>query len=165
VAQAPGGNASNLRLEILLTNDTVSSQCKASEWKGYVPLLAAIETQGRPQGAGEAATSSVEASMVAKASREMNHFVYIIRCADGTLYTGATHDVKKRIARHNAGKGAKYTRGRGPVVLACVLEFVNWRRALEAEREIKTYPRQRKLWMCAHSGMKEECALIMRGQT
>lgn len=43
-------------------------------------------------------------------------WVYILRCADNTLYTGTAADVEKRVARHNAGTGAKYTRGRGPVV-------------------------------------------------
>lgn len=43
--------------------------------------------------------------------------VYMVRCKDGSLYTGITTDVMARIATHNSGKGAKYTRGRGPVVL------------------------------------------------
>lgn len=44
-------------------------------------------------------------------------FVYIVRCADNTLYTGVTTDLTKRIDQHNSGKGAKYTRARGPVKL------------------------------------------------
>ena len=45
------------------------------------------------------------------------YFVYLLRCADGTLYTGCTNDLDRRLAAHNAGKGAKYTRSRRPVVL------------------------------------------------
>lgn len=44
-------------------------------------------------------------------------YVYIVRCADGTLYTGWTYDVPRRVAMHNAGRGAAYTRQRGPVTL------------------------------------------------
>ena len=46
-----------------------------------------------------------------------NWWVYMLRCQDGTLYTGATCDIPRRLAAHNSGKGAKYTRGRGPVEL------------------------------------------------
>ena len=45
----------------------------------------------------------------------MRAYTYILECADGTLYTGWTNDLEKRLAAHNAGQGAKYTRGRGPV--------------------------------------------------
>ena len=44
-------------------------------------------------------------------------YVYILRCGDGTLYTGITDDIPRRLAAHRAGKGAKYTRGRGPLEL------------------------------------------------
>ena len=47
----------------------------------------------------------------------MSHFVYILRCADDSLYTGYTNDIDKRVDVHNKGKGAKYTRGRRPVRL------------------------------------------------
>lgn len=52
--------------------------------------------------------------------------VYIVRCGDGSLYTGIATNVEERVAKHNAGKGAKYTRGRGPVVLV-------WHEAAESE--------------------------------
>jgi len=47
---------------------------------------------------------------------ELNHVVYILQCKDDTLYTGYTNDLRKRIAMHEQGKGAKYTRGRGPFI-------------------------------------------------
>ena len=47
----------------------------------------------------------------------MSWWVYVLECRDGTLYTGCTDDIPRRLAAHNAGRGAKYTRGRGPVTL------------------------------------------------
>lgn len=51
------------------------------------------------------------------------NYTYIVRCSDGSLYTGWTNDLKKRIKDHNEGRGAKYTRSRRPVVLAYYEEF------------------------------------------
>ncbi|MFB6220828.1 MAG: GIY-YIG nuclease family protein, partial [Halolamina sp.] len=51
------------------------------------------------------------------------HYVYVLACADGTFYTGYTTDVERRVAEHNAGEGAKYTRGRTPVEAVHVEEF------------------------------------------
>ena len=75
----------------------------------------------------------------------MNHFVYILKCADGTLYTGYTTDVTKRVARHNAGKGAKYTRARRPVTLGFVWECLDRSDALRMERRIKRRSRAEKI--------------------
>jgi putative endonuclease len=83
----------------------------------------------------------------------MPHFVYIVRCSDGTLYTGYTTDVAKRVDRHNSGKGAKYTRGRGPVVPLFVWTCGTLRQALRLERTIKRMPRAHKLEMIL--GLKE----------
>jgi putative endonuclease len=84
----------------------------------------------------------------------MNYFVYIVRCTkDDTLYTGYTTDVESRVAQHNAGKGAKYTRGRGPVVLVFVWTCATLRQALRLERTIKRMPRAHKLEMII--GLKE----------
>lgn len=66
---------------------------------------------------------------------------YIIRCADGTLYTGSAKDLDKRIAMHNNGKGAKYTRGRTPVHLLYSEEFATLEDALRREAEIKRLTR------------------------
>ena len=71
--------------------------------------------------------------------------VYILRCADNTLYTGITDDVDRRIALHNAGKGAKYTRGRGPVSI-CYQEYCEDKgQALRREYKIKAMSREQKL--------------------
>lgn len=71
--------------------------------------------------------------------------VYILRCADGTLYTGITTDLPRRIADHEAGKGAKYTRGRGPFDLLLVESFPDKGGALKRELEIKAMGRADKL--------------------
>jgi len=77
-------------------------------------------------------------------------FVYILRCADDTLYTGITTDVARRIDEHNAGKapGARYTRGRRPVRLAYAEEAVNRSAASSREAAIKQLDRSRKLALC-----------------
>lgn len=72
-------------------------------------------------------------------------FVYILECADGTLYTGITNDLERRIAVHNGGKGAKYTRGRGPVILRYFEILKGRSRATVRESEIKTMCKKDKL--------------------
>lgn len=67
----------------------------------------------------------------------MSYFVYILLCADGTYYTGWTTDVFKRLATHNKGKGAKYTRGRLPVKLLWCNEFDSKTDAMKKEYAIK----------------------------
>lgn len=70
--------------------------------------------------------------------------VYILECRDGTLYTGITDDLDRRLKAHNAGRGAKYTRGRGPVELR-YREFCSGHgAALRRELEIKRLSRQQK---------------------
>lgn len=71
-------------------------------------------------------------------------FVYILECADGTLYTGITDSIEKRLAMHNAGKGAKYTKGRTPVVLRFVEKALGRSEALKREMEIKKKNRHGK---------------------
>ncbi|MDS3905687.1 GIY-YIG nuclease family protein [Staphylococcus hominis] len=74
-----------------------------------------------------------------------NHFVYIVRCSDNSLYTGYTNNIEARINKHNAGKGAKYTKIRRPVVLVYQEMYDTKSEALRREYEIKTFTRQRKL--------------------
>ena len=70
--------------------------------------------------------------------------LYILRCGDGTLYTGITTDVEKRFAAHASGKGAKYTRGRGPLELMYQEECGDHSTALKREAEIKKLSREEK---------------------
>lgn len=72
-------------------------------------------------------------------------FVYILRCADGTLYTGMTDDVSRRVQVHNSGKGAKYTRGRRPVEVVYTEACEGYSAALKREAAIKRLTRQEKL--------------------
>lgn len=76
---------------------------------------------------------------------ESRFSVYILKCSDGTLYTGQTKDLNKRIKLHNQGKGAKYTRGRTPVVLVYYEQLDSLRPSLQREREIKKLSRIQKL--------------------
>ncbi|APF24017.1 GIY-YIG nuclease family protein [Clostridium butyricum] len=73
------------------------------------------------------------------------NYVYIVECSDGTLYTGWTNNLDKRIEQHCNGTGAKYTRGRGPVRLVYHEEFNDKRDAMRRECEIKRYSRINKL--------------------
>ena len=76
----------------------------------------------------------------------MTHWhVYILRCGDGTLYTGITDDLDRRLAAHRAGKGAKYTRGRGPLELVYTETCPDKSAALKRELALKALPRQKKL--------------------
>ena len=71
--------------------------------------------------------------------------LYILRCGDGTLYTGITTDVAKRLEVHRSGKGAKYTRSRGPLELVYEEECGNHSAALKRELEIKKLSREEKM--------------------
>ena len=75
---------------------------------------------------------------------DKKQYVYIVRCADGTLYTGWTTDVEKRVAVHNSGRGAKYTRSRRPVVLVYFEEFDGKAEAQKREYAVKRLTRQEK---------------------
>lgn len=71
-------------------------------------------------------------------------YVYILRCGDGSLYTGVTTDVQARLETHRSGKGAKYTRGRGPLELVYSQECGTHSDALKREIAIKALPREEK---------------------
>ena len=71
----------------------------------------------------------------------MTYFTYILRCGDGTFYTGWTDDLKKRLDAHNKGVGSRYTRGRLPVELAYKEEFASKSEAMRRERVIKKMSR------------------------
>ncbi|MET0068911.1 MAG: GIY-YIG nuclease family protein [Candidatus Thiodiazotropha sp.] len=71
--------------------------------------------------------------------------VYMVRCADRTIYTGIARDLVRRVAEHNSGSGAKYTRGRAPVELVFAEDLNSHGEALRREYEIKQMSRARKL--------------------
>lgn len=75
----------------------------------------------------------------------MAAFVYMLRCKDGSLYTGWTNDLEHRLAMHNSGRGAKYMRGRGPLELVYSEELPDKEAALRRECAIKKLRREQKL--------------------
>lgn len=75
----------------------------------------------------------------------MAAFVYMLRCKDGSLYTGWTNDLEHRLAMHSSGRGAKYTRGRGPLELVYTEELPDKEAALRRECAIKKLRREQKL--------------------
>ena len=72
------------------------------------------------------------------------HHVYVVECVDGSYYTGYTTDVARRVDEHNAGEGAKYTRGRTPVTLRHVESYETRSAAMSREAEIKALSRPEK---------------------
>ncbi len=73
------------------------------------------------------------------------YHAYIIRLSDGSLYTGYTTDVERRVAEHNAGTASRITRSKRPVVLVHQESFRTKSRAMQREAEIKSWPRSRKV--------------------
>ena len=76
------------------------------------------------------------------------YYVYIVECSDGTLYTGISTDVNKRIETHNKGKGARYTKTRLPVVLRASFDGFDKSTAAKEEYRIKQLNRKEKLKLC-----------------
>ena len=79
----------------------------------------------------------------------MSYWLYILRCGDGSLYTGITTDVERRLALHRSGKGAKYTRGRGPLTVVYREEQPDKSAALRREAAVKKLTREEKLALIA----------------
>lgn len=75
---------------------------------------------------------------------EKKWYLYILRCGDGSLYTGITTDVEGRLSQHRSGKGAKYTRGRGPLEVVYTEECEDHSAALKRELAVKALPREEK---------------------
>lgn len=78
------------------------------------------------------------------------NYTYILRCKDGSLYTGWTNDLEKRVHDHNAGKGAKYTKPRRPVELVYYEVFETKEEAMRREYAIKQMPRRQKMKVIGH---------------
>lgn len=81
------------------------------------------------------------------------NYTYILRCADGTLYTGWTTDLDARLKAHNSGKGAKYTKNRLPVKLVYYEEFSTKEAAMSREWHIKRLKRAEKLQLIKESAL------------
>lgn len=87
-------------------------------------------------------------------------FVYIVRCADGSLYTGWTTDVERRVAQHNAGRGGRYTRTRRPVKLIYQEELLDRSAAMHREWEIKQLDREHKERLIANADDMANCTPV-----
>ena len=83
------------------------------------------------------------------AARPKAAFVYMVRCTDGTLYTGWTTDPAARLCAHRSGKGAKYTRAHGAAALAYVEKCADRRAAMRREYALKQLPKAQKERLCA----------------
>ncbi len=81
------------------------------------------------------------------------NYTYMVQCADGSLYCGWTNRLTERVAAHNSGKGAKYTRSRRPVELVYYEEFETREEAMRREAEIKRMSRAEKLSLTAGSSI------------
>jgi putative endonuclease len=85
-----------------------------------------------------------------KIKREGRYFVYIVKCKDGTYYTGYTNNLENRIYLHNNGKGAKYLKNKLPVKLVYAKEYRYYKNALRRERNIKKMTREQKKRLIAN---------------
>ena len=88
------------------------------------------------------------------------NYTYILRCVDGTLYTGWTNDLEKRLTAHNSGHGARYTRSRRPVELIYYEKFETKEEAMRRECAVKKLSRAEKLRLIAASPLPEKKAVI-----
>ena len=84
-------------------------------------------------------------------------YIYILRCADGSYYTGWTNDLDRRLAAHNAGKGAKYTRSRLPVTRVYHEVCGSKEEALRREIQIKSMTRPQKEALINKEGVNDDC--------
>ena len=82
------------------------------------------------------------------------NYTYMLKCSDGTLYTGRTNDLEKRVEAHNSGKGAKYTKARRPVELAYYEEFETKEQAMKREYAVKQLGRKEKQELIAGKKVK-----------
>ena len=86
------------------------------------------------------------------------NYTYILQCKDGSLYTGWTNDIEKRLGDHRSGRGARYTKGRGPLELIYLEVSDSRSQAMRREAWIKHLTRQKKLILIQNSGWKEHLA-------
>ena len=82
--------------------------------------------------------------MPAPRDRHSRYWVYMVQASDETCYTGSTNNLDNRLKLHNSGNGAKYLRGKGPVRLVYAKEYRYYKRALDAERQLKKFTREQK---------------------
>jgi putative endonuclease len=84
------------------------------------------------------------------------NYTYILQCGDGTLYTGWTNDMQRRLQAHKSGQGAKYTRGRGPFTLVYLEQSDSRQQAMSREARIKRLNRKEKLELIRTQNEKQQ---------
>ncbi len=89
-------------------------------------------------------------------AKEVTNYTYILSCGDGSLYTGWTNDIKKRLAAHRNGTGAKYTKGRGPLTLVYLERFETKAQAMQREAQLKRLPRKKKEVLIGQGDWQEQ---------
>lgn len=115
-----------------------------------------------PSASADAADGELVAS--AASGPGASHFMYVLECVDGSLYTGYAVDVHRRLAAHNAGRGAKYTRARRPVTLLAYAGFATKHDAMSAEYRFKQLSRDEKdalLARASRTSLEEALASIL----
>jgi putative endonuclease len=90
--------------------------------------------------------------------------LYVLRCGDSSLYCGITNDLQRRLAQHESGKGARYTRGRGPLRLLKSWPAMSHSAALKAERAFKKLSRDAKELKLRSCGRKDAVSRLLRGE-
>ena len=90
--------------------------------------------------------------------------LYVLKCNDGTLYCGITNDLTRRLAQHNAGKGARYTKGRGPLEVLKSWPAASMSAALKAERAFKALSRTEKEKKIGSRSRKDAISLLLKGE-
>lgn len=90
--------------------------------------------------------------------------LYVLRCSDDSLYCGITNDLPRRLQQHNLGKGARYTRGRGPLVLIKSWPAVSMSAALKAERAFKKLSRTEKEKKLKSRARKDDVSRLLAGE-
>ncbi|XQU70738.1 GIY-YIG nuclease family protein [Cupriavidus sp. H18C1] len=112
-----------------------------------------------PHNAGFAAAPSLSDSKVTTPS-DHSWYLYLLECADGSLYTGITTDVARRFAQHQAGTGARYTRSRKPIAIAAQLRCADRAEASRLEALVKRLHAARKRELCEMLAQAEMPALL-----
>lgn len=100
----------------------------------------------------------------AEGANRRDHYMYVVRCSDNTLYTGYAADVLARVQTHNEGNGAKYTACRRPVVLEAYATFESRSDAQKAEARFKKLTREEKFDLLAQASSTEEFTALVRNK-
>lgn len=133
-----GGAFASARLRVVVAAAAARTAARAGPTAGAAPIAAP----------GSAPPRRRRGSAADRMTRAEAWFLYIARCADRSLYTGIARDVDARIAQHDAGKGARYTRGRGPLHVCAVRRCASKGEALRLELAVKRLPRASKEELC-----------------